>query len=939
MLAVSGLLPGLSASAPENTQKLETLRVPACTFNGCTLAAVTPAKISAIADRIKSGENCSIASDRPCILAMHTAGSTAFRRMIAGEKFNIYNPALARCLILSDRLPAEITIYIGKESYTVPLASATTAAGDDLPGAYTGALFAHMSSASFVPANGELYYRLSVLRNRHGKGKDIQVEQRWRRRSRSEMVELFELTSGTLAMEQSLQLNAGRDVTTGKTAEAQTVPVKSLEAPKLKTHDFAALMKNRKAAVPVAARMVPHDALFLRFDSIAAALRADDLSNALRNHVPLFTRHVAPPDDLMVKVLTHLALKKPNPITRKFYGLAIGELSVILEDPYVIEGADMAFLIEVKSDSLFDRQIRSYRDDFRNRFPGTVESSSTYGGISITRFASPGGEVRAHAFRHGKFAVIATSMPFARRIIDAIQGRERSAADNPDYRYLLALHGSGGDAFVYVGDDFVARIVSAPFKIAELRRVNCEANMNLMRWAVNYRLIEKGSAAPPDGLVKEGYLSRMPACPCGGEYSMEGGTPRCSKHGRLGQLLPLSANEVVNASESEAGQYRRFVENYHRYWRTYIDPIGITARIGNNVSLHTVILPLVENREYDLANAVAGGSPVRLQALSMAPGNTVFHLAAKLRLFDGYRADLSHVDNPTVKREMAHVRENLKRDYPDFKGDFLGWIGNEFDIFFTDFGRKEDANAIDPRRFDIEREGIRTIMGRLSVSDHALAGELFRKVLPRLLKEGALSEDAKLGGPLFTFRVSRFPACLLLRKDGLWASGSVDALREKVAQSGGMFKKSMRSRFGLGDTKGNFEAGIYPSNMKNSRPLVARMIHMLYAERCEGEMRRYDAAVLLTDPVSLFRGTAIDARRLFPGTDPPTCPLGGTYRYENGAITCSIHQAGWSSSQFKLMTSSTPLETVAFKVKHFFTRLGFTPEGIDTEVIFKNPAD
>ncbi len=935
------VLSGGPVSRGEETPKIPgAFRVPACPFLGGVMVSLSPADIPGITEAGGSATSYSIIVDSPSVVLGYRFGSVDTKRVRAGESFSLSYPSSSKILILSERAPGKITITLGGRTFTIPVHAAQCPPNDEAVHAYYRTLFDQSAGTGLITRDPELYYRLTVLMNRHGGERKIELERRWTRSSKPEIVELFELTSGTLAIEQSLQINAGRDVSTGMTAEAQTIPVGDLAAPKLKTHDFNALMKGMSITIPETSRMVPHDALFLRFNTISAALRADDLSNAIREHAPIVTRHVAPADDTMLKILTHLALKKPDPFTRKFYGLAIGEMSVVLQDPYLLEGADLAFIMKIKNDTLFERQIKTYRDDFRAHYPGTTEESLQYKGMTITRFTSPGGEVRAHSFRNERYAVIATSLPFAKRIIDTIKKETRSAADNLDYRYLLGVHKTESGAFLYIGDDFVGRILSAPFKINELRRVNCEANMKLIRWAHNFRHIEKGSPSPLEDLVKEGYLSRTPLCPCGGEYVLEEGVPRCTRHGRLGQLRPLSDNEVTKVTGSEAGQYRIFVENYHRRWSNYIDPIGIAADIGDTVKLRTVILPLVEHTEYDMVNTIAGGPPVKFRSLSFAPNDTIFHAALKLRPFDGYRPDLSHLDDGRVRNEMLRAREGLKEEFPELKGDPYGWIGSEIDLFILDLKNREDAETIGTNRMEFEELPLDRVLARLSVTDLALAKDIFRRLLPRLEPDGILTEDSKLGGDLFEFKISRnLSVTLLLRKDGLWASGSAETLRDAVSRSCVIFRKSLGKRMGLDDGKSNFEAGIYPSLMKNLWPLVSRLIHRVYAIRCRQEMDRLETAILIHDPLAWTRGADLAGQTRLKQDWPPACPLGGTHSYEEGTLRCSVHGNAGNAVTKDLADRPSPLGKMLRDIKFFLTRLSFTPEGIDTEVMFKNPAD
>jgi len=413
--------------------------------------------------------------------------------------------------------------------------------------------------STIVLADPELGYRAAVHLRRRGGSAELIKQSAWTRERRTSLAELFELTSGSLAIEQSLQLMAGRDLSREEYRRDKTVSVGTLPAPQLKPHDFKALLGEKTVSVPESASMIPHDAIAVRCASIKHAIRLSDLAKLFKQQAPFFVANVGHGDDFEKKLLAQFGLKTPGPLVRKFYGVAIDEMSVMVEDPYLVEGADMAVLFKLGNKFLFKERIGKYRESFKKQVSGAAEGSISYNGFTIHTLTSPNGELRAHTVEHGDYWIIASSAWMARRIIDTIQGKVRSISDNLDYRYLLSVHRGAGDAFVYIGDDFVSKIISARFKIGELRRVNCEANLRMIGFARNLYAIERRAAPVFADLSGAKYYLPELVCPEGGTYDMRDGVPRCSKHGSLGGLLPLSANPVEMVTEGEAQRYRQFV--------------------------------------------------------------------------------------------------------------------------------------------------------------------------------------------------------------------------------------------------------------------------------------------------------------------------------------------------------------------------------------------
>ncbi|HNR89607.1 MAG TPA: hypothetical protein PKM65_14810 [Spirochaetota bacterium] len=824
--------------------------------------------------------------------------------------------------------------------------------------------------STIVLADPELGYRAAVHLRRRGGSAELIKQSAWTRERRTSLAELFELTSGSLAIEQSLQLMAGRDLSREEYRRDKTVSVGTLPAPQLKPHDFKALLGGKTVSVPESASMIPHDAIAVRCASIKHAIRLSDLAKLFKQQAPFFVANVGHGDDFEKKLLAQFGLKTPGPLVRKFYGVAIDEMSVMVEDPYLVEGADMAVLFKLGNKFLFKERIGKYRESFKKQVSGAAEGSISYNGFTIHTLTSPNGELRAHTVEHGDYWIIASSAWMARRIIDTIQGKVRSISDNLDYRYLLSVHRGAGDAFVYIGDDFVSKIISARFKIGELRRVNCEANLRMIGFARNLYAIER-RAAPvfADLSGAKFYLPEL-VCPEGGTYDMRDGVPRCSKHGSLGGLLPLSANPVEMVTEGEAQRYRQFVDNYHNYWRKYVDPIGIRVDFGKNISVRTVILPLVENSEYRLLQTIMGGAPVQLEAVSIAGKKVVFHAACKLRFFDGYRKDLSHVDDERVRAGMLRFRQEFGKKNPGLDVDPLEAFGNELDFFFIERDIPEQLRR-DVLRFnmrDFERILFRHVVVRMKLANPDVAKIVLPVILAELQRRGpqdrrlAWTYDSTLKGDTISFDTFGYRLIVLLRKDGVWITGgslrrdsdgkgeSITTVLERfMAEKDAFFSSTLRGQFDIPRNRtGNFEVGFHPANLDALRYFLNLATHGVYANNCMGTTQLVSAAVQLHSIVDGVSADTVmgDLGRYLPGR-MIACPLKGSYSVAKSgnprsAVGCSIHRTNIvddSDELYRLFSTETEMMKVFQSVRFILMTLGFTPEGIDTNILIRDPLD
>ena len=95
-----------------------------------------------------------------------------------------------------------------------------------------------------------------------------------------------------------------------------------------------------------------------------------------------------------------------------------------------------------------------------------------------------------------------------------------------------------------------------------------------------------------------------------------------------------------NVSRRERDAYRRFVENYSRYWRQFFDPIAIRLdRVGEDThELTTFVLPLIDSSIYmEIKDALATnetGQRLEVPALTPAPS-----VMLSLNLSDDLRID------------------------------------------------------------------------------------------------------------------------------------------------------------------------------------------------------------------------------------------------------------------------------------------------------------
>src|SRR5262249_54351029 len=159
-----------------------------------------------------------------------------------------------------------------------------------------------------------------------------------------------------------------------------------------------------------------------------------------------------------------------------------------------------------------------------------------------------------------------------------------------EFAYIRTLMKRGDnqeDGFVYLSDPFIRRLVGPQVKLTERRRVLCYNHLRMINHAALMYQTEFGKPATSiDDLVKTECLPNRfnggeMTCLDGGEYKLapDGAHGVCSHHGHAHNLIPCIETPLAWVNGLEADEYKRFLDEYNQYWRTYFDPIAIRIQV------------------------------------------------------------------------------------------------------------------------------------------------------------------------------------------------------------------------------------------------------------------------------------------------------------------------------------------------------------------------
>ncbi|HEX8188606.1 MAG TPA: hypothetical protein VF586_09655, partial [Pyrinomonadaceae bacterium] len=429
--------------------------------------------------------------------------------------------------------------------------------------------------------------------------------------------------------------------------DTRPVKVSALAGPAVKSHPWEKMLAGRRPDISALARAVPEDFYFAEFGALTKLLDAFEAGDLWGSHLSNQALRDTASLDVGERVKKQLAVET-DPRTRPFYDLMVEGVAVTGSDPFVREGSDVTLLFRVKQPLLFRERLDGFIDAAAKARPDARRETGEYLGVEYVRLQTPERDISVvSAYPEPGLHVRSNSLAAFRRVVEAVRGKDsqgrpvRRLGDTPEFAYMRTLMPPGDareDGFVYLSDPFVRRLVGPVVKLTERRRLLCYNHLRMIGHAALLFRTERGrepksleelrdSGAAPV-LFGEGALS----CPDGGRYSLSADAAAgvCSHHGHALRLTPNIEAPVAEVSGDEADEYRAFVEEYNRYWRTFFDPIAFRLKVApEELRVETVILPLIDNTAYTALASALGGAAEPLDALPVPPRNI---FSASLRL-------------------------------------------------------------------------------------------------------------------------------------------------------------------------------------------------------------------------------------------------------------------------------------------------------------------
>ena len=734
----------------------------------------------------------------------------------------------------------------------------------------------------------------------------------------------------------------------GASIEAKTESIDSLKGPEIKSHPYREMLGDSKINIPQVANFIPYDMMFGHFESLNTlldlsdflelwdvdALRISDFAHGFRNRSK--------------KLQRQLCLDLPEEL-RRIADILMTDVSLVINDLFLTDGSDVTLIFHLKNKTVFRGLRNATINTTKLRQPETQINVEEYGGVHIQIVKTPDREISAYSAYLGNYIVISNSPVALKRIIDTQQGRVDSLASRWDYRYMRSILSSEQGAFLYLGDDFVRKMVGPKLRIKRMRRITCKANLTDLNVAAKAYQLENGSVESIGTLLTNGYLRSLPQCPDDGEYQLlADGTVVCSKHGSLRNLTFLSELSIDAITPQEKRQYQEFEERYHDYFRRYFDPIGIEVHLSDEaLSLKTCILPLIENSQYNQVRDLAGGKPIVFQTAKGLFPSAIGMVSVKLNVFDDYKPDLSHIADPRIRAEMAHAKASVEREWNwNRKEDIFSWIGNEMSILIGDWAPARDFRNM---------AQLPTLAVVLGVKDKALAAEFVEKIIQSASRYLSIQPKVTHRGVEIRGIETFIPGYYAITENRLIISTQIDAVKtlidadikgDNAIQIPGLSRRSRieidqhtsAALAALPETR-NISLMANPSISTHMRRYLLELSEKNAQTDCQRNLTRLDSLAQMYQESLGIAPSDFSLPQLQENgylNQLPSCPDGGEYTYnaQEQATVCNLHGSRRQFTKSKMPPAGSSLFKVLETVKAISTSLQFTEEGVVTILNF-----
>lgn len=552
---------------------------------------------------------------------------------------------------------------------------------------------------------------------------------------RNGMSREMDLLTGQTAIDEALHLRGG---SSGELKGEKSVSIDEIEPLEIASHPWEEMMGKQKPVVHPISEVIPSDYFVVHFKDLSALGEIEDVfsdySGIFGNFYNLKNAKA-----IRERIFDELGI-------RKDLDQFVDDVALTLYDVELFSNTDYALILELKG-GVASKSIAPLLVDAPSENHGSV----------------------------GDYYVIATSPLVLDDIKKTHQGKRTSLADLGDYRYTLSVLGDDYEGFIFISDDFVRKLTGPQYRFSYWRRNEAFDVLETLQYVVfGYRELTGKWPESLDQIIREGYISD--AIAESNRYRIdEKGVVYHDEWGSIYNVTPISQIDIESVTSEEAEMYEQFKISYHELWANFIDPVGIAIKVEDHIRLHTVILPLVEESQYDWLRAVAGREPMTFSFLKNPDRITDAQVISQFNMDD----ILFVASQWTGWVEENATQEETVKIMKDKIAEEIEWTGekNPLDAFGDEimFGFALDQNSM-------EQDTMKGGLLGVEIVDEQLMRDFFDH-LNEMDPEFTKSAGEYQGVEYFTINSFFVRASMAFVNNRLYFAGSEDHIK-KIIEGG-----------------------------------------------------------------------------------------------------------------------------------------------------------
>jgi hypothetical protein len=475
-------------------------------------------------------------------------------------------------------------------------------------------------------------------------------------------------------------------------------------------------------------------------------------------------------------------------------------------------------------------------------------------------------------------------------------------------------------------------LISPEFRFKDLRRHNCKVNLERLDQST---ILYLADGHPPeqvtiDNLIKNDYLDAALVDLTNDSDDQSARRYRFdpvteiwshSLYGRLGAFTPLIDIEVTHVREVERSMYEQFRWQYQRYFRQYLDPVGIGVSLGENtITFHTVVLPLIDDPIYTSTISYIGREgdiDATSYIMSSIPSDYGISLLVR---------------SPSLK-EILSKRHWVWRPYNYFYREMQEFLddadifGSELFLGIGDFGFGQPYTTFQKPYPETLKEWsslsseLPVVMIQ-SLEDDQQGQEYVRRLFHQA-HQSTIQETPVYAFPL----LGNIHLYGSVKHKLLTITSSLERQRDVLTRQASTPEQS--SEFY------HLTATLQPDYLQQFKPhlfqLIQRQMHMSCKRSLATVQNLLDLYIARygSPPAD---GDLRELLVLGKITNLPRCPQNGTFSIHDETVVCSVHGSLETYHEPEQISDDFFLNPVFDNLKRLVTQLKFTEEGIVSKV-------